>query len=416
VRILVMTSLYPPHFRGGAELSCQSHAEGLQKRGHEVFILTSRWGIEKRSVVGNIYRLLNYDMTSLDSGCTKDLHDPLRLRRRYDQFRRAVSLSKNYNIAQSVVATVQPDVAYVWHMESVSISPVLAAQDSGIPIVIRLPDYWLAQLRTELCLEPNPLKRWYRAVFSGLGGFNRLDTRHMLPNSLPVMQSYLRAGFPAESMHVIPNGVSSDLLLDLDELSAHPVPSQNGDVRLLFAGRLVSAKAPDVAIQVLAYLVAELGVRQARLDIIGEGAEEYSRQLRDMVTRLGLDNRVSFLGKMGHSQLLERYAEYDVLLLTSRWEEPFSRVMLEAMARGLPVVATNTGGTVDVISDGYNGLLVPSDNPMAMAQAVTKLLTNPELTQSIRVKALARIRAKYSLERIVEQVEGYLQTAGVHRA
>ena len=77
-------------------------------------------------------------------------------------------------------------------MGCVSISPILAAQDLGIRVVIRLPDYWLAQLRTELCLEPNPLKRRYRAVFSGLGGFGRLDTRHMLPNSRALMQSYVQ--------------------------------------------------------------------------------------------------------------------------------------------------------------------------------------------------------------------------------
>jgi glycosyltransferase involved in cell wall biosynthesis len=332
------------------------------------------------------------------------------MHRRYNQVRRALSLRINYNKSRSVISTIQPDVVYVWHMESVSISPILAAQDLDIPIVFRLPDYWLAQMRIELCLEPNPVKRWYRKVVSGLGGFDRLDTSHMLPNSKAVMQSYLEAGFSGDCMTVIPNGIPSDLILDANKLSTLPSSSKLGAARLLFAGRLVSEKAPDDAIKTLAYLVTELGVSRARLDIFGEGPEEYMRQLRDMVTHLGLEKMVSFFGRIEHSKLLECYTEYDALLLTSRWEEPFSRSLLEAMARGLPVVATNTGGTVEIISDGDNGLLVPADNPVAMAEAVNKLLSNPEYTQRIRYNALSTLRTKFLLDRIVEQVEAYLQT------
>lgn len=408
MKILVMTSMYPPHYLGGAELTCQSHVEGLQERGHKVFVLTSQRGVETPMVDGHVYRLLYYDKTNSDFKRKINFRDPLRLRYRYGQLRRHLSLRKNYNIAMSVVATIQPDVAYVWHMESVSINPILAAQDLGVPVVIRLPDYWLALLKTELCQEPNRLKRWYRSMLNA--GFNRLDTRHLLPNSPALMQSYFQAGFPADSMQVIPNGMPSALLLDVTELPPLPSSDQNEDVRLLYAGRLDSMKGPDIAIQAIAYLTRELGFYRVRLDIIGEGPEEYECQLRNIVTLLGLENRVFFLGRIDHSQLLDRYTQYDILLLTSRWAEPFSRTMLEAMARGLPVVATSTGGTVDVISDGSNGLLVPADNPVAMAEAVMKLLSNTELTQRIRCNALTTIRAKYSLERIIVQVEAYLQT------
>lgn len=404
-----MTSLYPPHFIGGAELSCQGHAELLEKRGHAVYILTSQWGLERRAVQGNVYRLLNYHHADPGAENRKDFGGPLRLRRRADQLRRAFTLRKNYDLARPVVAATQPDVAYVWHMQAVSITPVLAAQDLGVPIVIRLPDYWLAQMRTELCLEPNPLKRWYRAVFTGLGGFARLDTSHMLPNSGVVMQRYLEAGFAADSMQVLPNGLPSNLVPDADALPALPPSVQPGAIRLLFAGRLVSLKGPDIAIRALAHLIGQLGVGQARLDIIGEGPKEYVHELQDMVRVLGLEEKVSFVGRIDHSELLERYTEYDVLLLPSRWPEPFGRVMLEAMARGLPVVAANTGGTPEVISDGDNGLLVPPGEPLMLANAVKRLAQDPVLAHRIRYAALESVREKYVLERIVEQLESYLQ-------
>ena len=414
LKILVMTSLYPPHFRGGAELSCQSHAEGLQERGHEVFILTSSWGVDTGKVEGNVYRLLNYDKSRLSLGFKKHSSDPLRLWRRLYQLRRALFLSKNYHIARKVVAATRPDVAYVWHMGDVSINPILAAQDLGIPIVFRLPDYWLAQLTSELCLEHNPLKKWYRSMLSGFGGFDRLDTSHLLPNSGAVMRQYLEAGFPVDRLHVIPNGLPYDLIINVNDLLTLPMFAQSGVLRLLFAGRVERLKGPDVAIQTLAHLKGELGVEQAHLDIIGEGPKEYESELRNMVGLLGLERSVSFLGRIDHAQLLDRYSGYDALLLTSRWAEPFSRTMMEAMGRGLPVVATNTGGTVEVISDGNNGLLVPPDDPMAMAMAVRKLLSDPGLVQKIRCNALATLREKYALERIIEQVEAYLQDTVLH--
>lgn len=412
VRILVLTSFYPPYFRGGAELSCQNHVEGLQARGHQVFVLTSQWGVEPRTVVGNIYRLLDYDRTNLTSDCAGELGGSLRLRRRYDQFRRALSLSKNYDIARALIATVEPNVVYAWQLAAVSIRPALAAQDRCIPVVFRLPDHWLAQLRTEICLEPNPLKRWYRAVLSG--GFDHLDTGHMLPNSHALMQVYLQAGFSASSMHVIPNGVPADLLLDLNDQSAVPSLYPNRDVRLLFVGRLVSDKGPDVAIRTLGILMENFGYQRARLDIIGEGSREYEARLRDMVIRLGLEESVAFVGRLEHSKVIELYSQYDILLFPSRWVEPFGRSMLEAMARGLPVVATNRGGPAEVIVDGKTGLLVPPDDALAMAMAVKRLLLDSELTQTIRCNALATLRREYSLERIIGQVEDYLQLVSMH--
>ena len=411
MRIVVMSSLYPPHFVGGAELTCRDQVEGLRQRGHDVFVVTSWWGLAKPSVEGNVYRLLNVDSRSLCSCAGKSGPDLWRIRRRYDQLWQAVRLGKNYRIARSIVASVCPDVAYVWHMADVSISPVLAAQDLGIPIVFRLPSYWLANLQVELRLEPNPVKRWYRAAVIGMGGFGRLDTTHMLPNSMAVMQRYAQVGFSADTMQMVPDGLPRGLLPDREEVPALPVRARSGEVKLVFAGRLVAEKGPDVAIQALAHLLAESNGRQVTLDIIGEGPEEYEASLRDLVARLGLETRVLFLGKMDHPQLLQRFTQYDALLLASRWAEPFSRAMLEAMACGVPVVATNTGGTAEGIADRVNGMLVPPDSPSAMAQAITELLSNPELTQRIRHNALATLRARYSLERVVEQVEGCLQSA-----
>lgn len=408
MRILVLTDLYPPHFLGGYELKCKLYAEELAHRGHELFVLTSRWGLRKDKVEGNVYRLLHYDPIYLGLRLKKSLSDPLRLLRRYNQLKWAFACRRNYSRTQEIVATLKPDIAYLWHMGNVSISPVLAAQDQGIPTVFSLGDYWLAHLKTELCLEPNPLKRRYRAAIVGLRDFGRINLKHMLVCSRSLMQSYVELGFPEQNMTVIPRGVPSHLILDISDLPNLPKNDED-KVNLIFAGRLVPEKGPDVAIAAMAHLVEEMDVRNIKLDIIGAGPDNYVRQLQNMVAALGLEERVEFAGKLEPQQLLERYAQYDALLLTPRWAEPFGGTILEAMARGLPVIATNVGGVPEIICDGENGLLVPPDEPVMLADAVKRLVQDPALAQKIRYTALNTVRENYTHERTVDQTEEYLQ-------
>lgn len=408
MRILVLTNLYPPHILGGYELKCKINVEGLASRGHQVFVLTSRWGIEKGQVEGNVYRLLHFYPSYADSCPKKSLPVLLHLHRRYNQLKRAFVCRRNYSITRELVATLKPDIAYIWNMGRVSIRPVLAAQDQDIPTVFRLEDYWLAEFKTELCLEPNPLKRRYRAMISGLGDFGRIDLKHLLMCSQSLMQDYVELGFPAQNMRVIREGVPSHLVIDISDLPN--LPKNNGDeAKLVFVGRLVPEKGPDVAIEALAHLVGEMGVRHISLDILGLGPDKYMRQLQNMVTALGLEDRVEFVGTLEYQQLLERYAEYDALLFTSRWAEPFSATIPEAMARGLPVIATNCGGTPEIISDGQNGLLVPPGEPLMLANAVKRLVQNPAFAQKIRHAALNTIRGHYTHERTVDRTEEYLQ-------
>ena len=229
MKILILTDLYPPYFDGGYELNCKNSVEELLKRGHEIAVLTSRWGIERGVVEGNVYRLLNEDRSLRDSPVAKHFGDPWRLRRRLRQVRRALALSRNYGIARAVAAKLHPDVAFVWNTQHISPSAVLAVQDQRVPTVFRLEDYGLARLGTDLCLEPNQLKKRYRQLFVGLG-FNRLNTSHLLVASQTLGKRYVQAGFPIDSVAVIPEGVPSSLLRGTHELSDLPLRSPKGEI------------------------------------------------------------------------------------------------------------------------------------------------------------------------------------------
>lgn len=408
MRILVISELYPPHYIGGAELSCREHVEGLRGRGHDVSVLTSSWGLERPSSGGGEYRVLHTDpltLTSRRDGRARGAVGPARWIARVA---RPFVLGRNLAVAREVLARVRPQVAYVWNMRYVSVRPVLVAQAMGIPIVYRVEDYWLADLRRALDGERAGLRRRYRAATAGLTTCAGLDTRHLLMNSQALRQNYAIAGFDPEGMTLIPTGLPAEYLLPSPGAVDAPAVRGNGVRSLAYVGRLSPEKGLEVAIRALALLTRERVGQDVTLDVIGSGAGAYRRRLASLVERLSLDRRVRFVGKVDHDGMIERYARYDVLLFPSLWAEPFGRSVVEAMARGVPVVATRRGGPAEIIADGETGVLVPPGDAEAMAGAVVRLLTRPALWRGIREAALERVRRDYTLDGTIARVEAYI--------
>lgn len=409
MRILVLTDLYPPHFLGGYELKCKLHVKEMVQRGHDVHILTSRWKAGKGTSDGHVRRRLHFSPFNESLRFRRGTPDPLRLSRRCDQLRWAFDCRRNYGLTRDFVTALKPDLVFVWNMEDVGISPVLAVQDRQIPTVFRLGDYWLADLKYDLCLCPDPLRRRYQAAIVGLRDFDRLDLSHMLVVSRALMRRYVELGFPEQNITVIPNGVPSRILLDDDDLAN--LPRDGDQVRLVQLGRLDPKKGVHIAIEALAKLVKDMGHADVRLDIVGTGSQGYTLRLRDLRSDLGLDEHVKFVGFVEHQQLLERLPEYSAALIPSLWEEPLAGAIAEAMARGVPAIATDRGGSPEIISDGENGLLVPPGDPVMLACAVERLIYNPDLAQKIRFAALKTVRESYTHERLVDRIEEHLHTA-----
>ncbi len=406
MKILIITGLYPPYFVGGYEIKCKLHADELSRRGHEVSILSGNWKADKDVFENGIHRLLQSKRNSQPVNLRKGWFDTCELLQRIDQLKWAFSCRRNYKITRDAIAAIKPDVVYVWQLTEVSLSPVLAVQDQGIPTVFRLDDYWLSNLRKDLCLDSNLLKRKFRAWIIGLQDFNHIDFSHMFVVSHSVKMSYVNVGFSMQNITVIPEGVPSAMVLNVNNL---PDPMIKDQFRLLYVGRLVPEKGAHIAIKALAHLVGEMGISNISLEVIGSGPSAYMEQLRSLTLELGLTNHVEFVGFMEHQQVLASFSTYDAVLIPSLWEEPLSGTIAEAMARGLPVIATDRGGTAEIISDCENGLLVPPGDPVKLAQGVKSLMTNPAMIQKFRLKGLNTVRQRFMHERIIDQVEEYFR-------
>ena len=169
---------------------------------------------------------------------------------------------------------------------------------------------------------------------------------------------------------------------------------------------LVARLSPEKDIETLLRAVA-LVVRQDaafHLDIVGDGP--CMSALRRASSALGLDERVRFLGAVRDVPAVLAQAGLFVL---SSLTEGISLTLLEAMASGLPVVATRVGGNPEVVADGESGLLVPPQNPSALAEALLRLRRDPNACVRFGAAPRRRVEAKFDIRRMIEEYEKLYQ-------
>ena len=176
----------------------------------------------------------------------------------------------------------------------------------------------------------------------------------------------------------------------------------------LYVGRVVPEKGVDLAIEAVSVL-ARTG-HDARLIVAGpspgpEGSA-YGIHLRQLSTRLGVGDRLHFLGEVGPDELDSLYRSAHCLLVPSRWEEPAPMVTAEAMSRGLPVIAAAVGGLRRRVQDRQTGYLVPPEDSAALAQAIAHLIDSPEERSRLGTQAREWVSRHASVERMAQQHEG----------
>lgn len=186
-------------------------------------------------------------------------------------------------------------------------------------------------------------------------------------------------GIPADRVHVIPSGFAPDLFSVEEEDPFPDLPRP----RVAYVGRLSEQKGVDVLLGAFARCR-----EAASLLVVGDGPHRTKLQRRAR----GLRRDVRFTGFLPHADIPAVLRHVDVLVLPSLYEE-LGSVLVEAMAVGLPVVASRVGGIPDLVRDGVNGLLAEPADPDAFAQAIDRVLADPGTAARLEAAARATARA-----------------------
>ncbi len=410
MRILFLTNFYQPYGVGGEDQSCQQIVEGLNQRGHITFVLTSMHGINNVPVEADgIYRALYLEMdlvpwrhslTFFTQRKTREKHNLQRFERVLEQFK--------------------PDIIFIWGMWNLPQSlPALAETRYPDKVVYRFATYWPTLASQHEFYWRALGRKWYSRIpkqalghiaMAMLAKENEhppLTFKHAICVSAATQNILLEAGIPVANARVIHTGLDASPYLSVQHNHHTVHDSQN--LNLLYAGRLSAEKGVDTAIKAMQKLVFSQDQRSISLSIVGAGSADYETYLRNLVTHAGLNDYVKFHGHVPAKEMPELLQSFDVLLIPSIWPEPFARVVLEGMISGLVVVATPTGGTTEVLTDGENGLLFAPDDAEDLAQKIICLATDSKLRSRLALAGRQTVVERFTKTKMMDEVEGYLQ-------
>ena len=199
-------------------------------------------------------------------------------------------------------------------------------------------------------------------------------------------------GVPGRNVAVIPPGVDRERFRPRDRANARAELGLDADARILLAaGRIERPKGLDVLIEALGEMTA---VDRVQLLIIGgdERAAAELARLRRVAEAAGVSDLVRFVGSVTHEQIGTYYNAADVVVMPSRYES-FGLVAAEAMASGVPVVASRVGGLASTVADGRTGYLIPWQSPDLFAEKLDLLLGDEALRERLGASAAEAMRA-----------------------
>lgn len=205
-------------------------------------------------------------------------------------------------------------------------------------------------------------------------------------------------GVPRERLHYIPNGLDT---------RGWPAPARGEraiPAQVLCVARLVPRKRQADLVRASAML-QQAGVEH-QLILAGWGPT--LPEVERLAAELGVAESTTFTGGVAPDEVRRLLARTSVFCLASTWEGMAGSVM-EAMAAGLPVVGTDVNGIADLVQDGVTGVLVPPEQPAALAAALSNLLASPELADTMGARGRRRIEKEFSLDRVVREKQALYQ-------
>jgi glycosyltransferase involved in cell wall biosynthesis len=395
MRILLVSHKFPPHALGGVEVYTHRLAQALSD-DHEVAVLYRHDDPDGPAIVlreGRDDGFTQYRIACHPRGLAASVVGEF-----FDTF-----LSRQIEaVFRDIITQFRPDVIHFQHVATLSVRILTIAHRAGIPVILTLHDYWYGCSNSQLvwpdgrvCLGkacgmncvrcaaaarfPSPLVNWVRPALAPLFIYrDRVVRRAALCADQYISPSrfladwYLAAGFPKERFMELENGIAVGAI---QRFAWHP---SEGPLRIVFLGSLAWQKGAHI----LADALRRLPSGAACLRIWGDPTvfPDYSDGLRRTLT----DSDAQLMGPVPNELVGQVLADADVLVVPSLWYENSPVVIQEARAAGVPVVASGHGALAEKVRHEVDGLLFPPGNVTALAQALQRLVDEPDLLAELR--------------------------------
>jgi glycosyltransferase involved in cell wall biosynthesis len=214
--------------------------------------------------------------------------------------------------------------------------------------------------------------------------------------------SQLIAGRYGIKPNVIYNGIDPKVFRPLplpDNRLENKFSLSKGDKVIIYVGRLIGLKGLKVLLSAIASFTDRSGMK---LLIVGDGEERPS--LQALGARLGISPQVLFAGFVPHAELPRYYSLAHIAVFPTLAEEAFGISICEAMACGVPVVATRVGGIPELVRDGHTGLLTQPGNERELAEKIINLLANEDLRGQMGRQAMQVVQECFTWEKVADRL------------
>lgn len=361
-RILIFSSTYFP-LVGGAEVAIKEITERLSgEYGYDLITARVRSHLPKKETIGSVtVHRVGVGVSIIDK-----LWAP------FGGVLYALKLHKQnpYDLFWAMMVSYASGAAYItnWFLKK------------KVPIVLTLQEG-----DSDKYLK----RKWFGLVNLA---WKLAAVRATLVTAISTYLAHRAKEFGAKDVVIVPNGVA----LEHFKAAVHPV-FQNKHIVLVTTSRLVKKNALDVVIQTLPLLGEHVVFH-----VYGTGPDE--KKLKALAKELGVSDRVCFKGFVSHDELPQKLKETDVFIRPSR-SEGMGNSFIEAMAAGLPVIATEVGGIPDFLTHEKTGLFVAVDSPESIAEEVNKLIENKILREEIVKNAQKLVADTYDWSSIAETMK-----------
>ena len=382
LRILIITNLYPPQELGGYGRSIHDFAQNLKLQGHQVRVITSN-----APYLGGDTRLdedVNRSLVLMGTYEEKIslVHDPTE---------RQKIAAHNKSALQREIECMKPNTALLGNLDM--LGPECIHQ-----LLYNLVPCWHHFGFSDPAMLPFPAT----AIPEPGSGYHPVANSHFTARSLaPALEGY-------QPLPVIYPGAQTHLYVDLQP------PTLGGPLRIAYASLLIGAKGPHVLLEALARLEA-MGI-PFQCEMAGDHIDSsFREQLLAFAQHAGISSQIRWLGKLERHQLRELFARNQIFVFPSTWEEPFGISQVEALAAGLLVVSSGTGGAGETVHDDINGRRFKPGDSEDLAGVLREIYLYPQEHEHLRVRGRRLAQSHFDTAQESRKLS-QLMLAGVGRA
>jgi glycosyltransferase involved in cell wall biosynthesis len=378
--------------RGGAEAYLTYLREGLERAGDEVRTLTSDVG----SAGDGKAEYVAFGSERLAAQAFLQIHNPFAAR-----------------TARRAIETFRPDAILV-NMFAHHLSPSVLRAMHGVPVVVMVSDYkCVCPIGSKLLPDGSVCTSQPGWVCCKSGCVNLAHWVRDQPRYALIRSAIAGADRVIACSDWVQNelsiaGISSErIYLPIPSPTATFSRSRAGYPVIFFCGRLDIEKGVDRLLRAFHDVASVNG--DVVLRIAGQGPER--ARLESLARELGVEKRVSFLGWIDPPEIEKELSSAWLLAAPSLWAEPLGLVALEAIVRGVPVVASSSGGFAETVENDITGLLVPNGDVTALAEALRSIVAGEKFADGVSADGIRRLADRHDVTRHVDTIRVLLRDA-----